>query len=146
MAKGNRTITTGRDYFGRVNGNVTTGASFHGDHAQQLVNAQQYAETITPQSSKDDVAKLLAMIKDALAQSPLPEDVKKEAANAIEGAELQVAKKEPDKPKIADRLKNAAEALAESSKTFESAVKIGNMLGKAILWCGVQWAAWRYGA
>ncbi|GAK59523.1 hypothetical protein U27_06508 [Candidatus Vecturithrix granuli] len=146
MAKENRTITVGRDYFKRVEGNVTTGASIHGDHAQQLVNAQQYAETITPQSSKADVAQLLAMVKEALAQSSLPEDVKKEAANEIEGAQLQVAKKEPDKPKMAGKLKAATEALEESSKTFESAVKIGNMLGKAILWGGVQWAAWRYGA
>lgn len=142
MAKENRTITTGRDYFERVEGNVTTGAS---DQAQQQINVQELADSITPQSSKEDVARLLAMIKDALAQSPLPEDVKQEAASDIQVAQTQVAKKAPDKPKIAGRLKSATDALEESSKTFESAVKIGNMLGKAILWCGVQWAAWRYG-
>ena len=83
--------------------------------------------------------------KEALAQSSLPDEVKQEAANEIEGAQLQVKKEEPDKPQMAGKLKSATEALEESSKTFESAVKIGNMLGKAILWCGVQWAAWRYG-
>ncbi len=146
MAEEKRVIHTGRDYFEKVEGNVTTGASIHGDHAQQLVNAQQYAEAITPQSSKEDVAKLLAMVKEALAQSSLPENVKQEATNEIEGAQLQIKKEEPDKPKMAGKLKSATEALEESSKTFESAVNIGNMLGKAILWCGVQWAAWRYGA
>lgn len=146
MAEGKRVIHTGRDYFEHVEGNVTTGASTHGDQAQQLVNAQQFAETITPQSSKEDIQTLLAMVLEELKRTDLPEDVKEEVTAEITTAEIQVKKEEPKKEKIAAKLKNATEALEESSKTFEAAVKIGNMIGKTILWCGAQWVAWKYGA
>ena len=146
MAKDKRVIHTGRDYFEHIEGDVHTGASIHGDHAHQLVNAQQYADTITPESSQEDVAKLLALVQEALAQSQLPEEVKEEVAAEITTAEIQVKKGEPKKEKIAAKLKDATEALKESSTTIETAVNIGNMIGKAILWCGAQWIAWRYGA
>ena len=143
MAEGKRIIkNVGRDYVEKVEGDYYSGAS---GQAQQQINAQKYADSITPESSKEDVAKLLTMVKEALAKSQLPEEVKEEVAAEITTAEIQVKKEEPKKEKIADKLKNATAALEESSKTFEAAVKIGNMIGKAILWCGAQWAMWKYG-
>ena len=46
------------------------------------------------------------------------------------------------KEKMAGKLKNATEALKESAKTVKEAVMIGNLLGKAIDWCGEQWIEW----
>jgi Ser-tRNA(Ala) deacylase AlaX len=137
-----REIHVGRDYFEKVSGTVTTGASIHGDHAQQQVNAQQYAAGITPQSSKEEVARLLALIQQELAQLNLPDEKKEEVATEIKAAELQVKKEKPDKPKIADRLKSAAAALKEVGMLGMEAVALGNTIGKAILWCGEQWTQW----
>jgi predicted S18 family serine protease len=132
----------GRDYVEHVEGDYYSGAS---GQAQQQINAQQLADSLTSNSSKEDVQKLLQLIREEIAKSQLPEDVKEETLAEIQTAEVQAKKEEPDKEKLATKLKNATEALEGSSKTFEAAVKIGNMIGKAILWCGAQWIAWKYG-
>lgn len=142
MAEEKRVIHTGRDYFEHVEGNVTTGASIHGNQAQQQVNAQQFAAGITPQSSKEDVAKLLTMIREELAHLKLPEEKKEEVAAEVQAAVVQVKKDKPEKPKIADRLKGAVAALKEAGTLSVEAVAIGNALGKAILWCGEHWTPW----
>ncbi len=142
MAEGKRVIHTERDYFERIEGDVHTGASIHGDHAQQLVNAQQYADTITPESSKEDVAKLLALIQQELTRLSLPDEQKDEVAIEVKSAENLVKKEQLDKPKIADRLKSAAAALKEAGTLGAEAIALGNAIGKAILWCGDQWIQW----
>ena len=139
-----RIIHAGRDYFEKIGDQATviTGGS---GQAQQQVNAQQLADELTPSSPKADVQKLLQLIREEIQKAQLPEDVKEEAVAELNTAEVQAKKDEPDKPKLAKKLQNATEALKESSKTFEAAVKIGNMIGKAILWCGAQWVMWKYG-
>lgn len=132
-----RTIHTGRDYFEHVSGNVTTGASIHGDHAQQLL-----LQNITPNSSKDDILKLLSFIQEELPKLPLPEEVKEEVVIEVKAAEIQTRKDQINKEKVAERLKDATEALKESTKTIKETVTIGNLLGKVILWCGEQWMDW----
>lgn len=137
-----RTIKVGRDYFEKVEGNITTGASIHGAQAQQLVNAQQVAAGITPQSSKEDIARLLTMVLEALQQAGLPEEIREEVENEVKGAEIQVKKDPPDKPKMIDRLKNAVAALKGMGEMGTQAVALGNLIGKAIEWGGEQWITW----
>ena len=60
----------------------------------------------------------------------------------IKTAEIQVKKPSPDKPKIAERLGNAATVLQEAMKTSVEAVAVGNAIGQAIQWCGAQWTQW----
>ena len=129
------------DYIEEVKGNVNKTVSY-GDGAQQQINAQSFAEGITPQSSKEDVAKLLALVRAELAQSALPEALQEDVAHEIEGAEKKLQRDAPDKPAIAKKLKEATGALEESAKTVKAAAAIGNLLGKAILWCGLQWMKW----
>lgn len=119
--------------------NLTTGASIHGDHAQQFLN------TVTPDSSRDDILKLLAFVQQELPKLDVPEEVKDEVANEVKGAEIQAKKEAPDKKKIGEKLQNATEALEHVPKLTKSAVTIGNLLGQAILWCGMKWVEWRYG-
>ena len=140
--KSNRTITAGRDYIEHIAGDAHTGASIHGDHAQQQVNAQQFADTITPQSSKEDVAKLLTMVLEELKRTDVPDDVKEEVENEVQGAELQVKKDQPDKKKLVDKLKNAVAALKGMAQVGTEAVALGNLIGKAIEWGGDQWITW----
>ena len=137
-------MNVGRDYMKHIGGQaqVTTGASIHGDQAQQQVNAQQYAQAITPESSPQDVAKLLTLIRQELTTLNLPAEKQEEVAVEVKAAEVQIKKATPDKPKIADRLKSAVAALKEAGTLGAEAVALGNALGKALLWCGEQWTPW----
>ncbi len=98
--------------------------------------------SITPQSSVEDLLKLLQAVQQELTNAPIPEAVKAEVVNEVEGAKLQAQKNPPEKKKIAEKLKNATAALEESAKTVKGAVTIGNLLGQAIVWCGEQWTNW----
>ncbi len=142
MADATRKIKAGRDYIEHVEGDFYSGAS---DNAQQTIHVQNFAEGITPDSPKEDVVKLLGMVKQELATLELPDEVKEETAHEIEGAELQMNKAEPNKEKTAKKLQSATEVLKEAGTLGAKAVEVGNMLGKAILWCGVQWTLWKYG-
>ncbi len=126
------------DFFGAASGNaqVTTGSRIDGDHAQQWLNA------INPQSSREDIRQLLTMIQQELDQVDLPEETKEEVVVEVKSAEVQLKKEPLNKEKMADRLKNAAAALKETGNVTKEAVTIGNLIGKAITWCGVQWIKW----
>lgn len=139
MAEGKRVINVQRDYFENVQGDVKTGASIHGDNAQQQINAQEFAAALTPQSSPQDVAKLLQMLQQDVQRLNVPEAAKEEALTELKSAENQVKKEQPDKPKIADRLKGAWTALKEAGNVGVESVALGNAIGKAILWCGEHW-------
>jgi len=99
-------------------------------------------QSTTPESSKEEIVKLLSFVQQELPKLSLPKEIKEEMANEVKGAEIQVKKDQPDKKRIADKLKNATEALKESAQTVKEAVMIGNLLGKAIDWCGEQWIEW----
>lgn len=139
--------TMGDKHIGRDNIKITgnaqidhlvtgTGDTFQGDYAQKLI------QSTTPQSSQEDIVKLLSFVQQELPKLPLPEEVKEEVTNEVKGAEIQVKKDQPDKEKMAGKLKNATNILKESAKTIKEAVTIGNLLGKAISWCGEQWMEW----
>jgi hypothetical protein len=142
------TVNMGDKHIGRDNieisgnaqvTNLTTGASFQGDHAQQLL------QSTTPQSSKEDILKLLSFVQQELPKLPLTEEVKEEIANEVKGAEIQAKKEEPDKKKIGEKLQSATEALEKVPKLTKAAITVGNLLGQAILWCGMKWVEWKYG-
>ncbi len=139
-------ITVGDKHVGRDNIEIsgsahveqfTTGASFQGDHAQQLL------QSTTSQSSKEDILKLLSFVQQELPKLRLPEDVKEEVAHEVKGAELQLKKNEPNKEKAGQILQHATETLEKVPKLTKAAVTVGNLLGQAILWCGEQWMKWR---
>ena len=129
----------GGNYYEHITGDVTTGPTIVGENARQVNVMQQYADHITPDSPKEDVAQLLKMGLEELNKLDIPEGSKEEVAAELNTAAIQVKKDEPDKPKIADRLKSAAEALKAAGGMGVQAVALGNMIGKAILWCGENW-------
>jgi len=82
------------------------------------------------------------MIKNDLNQLEIPEKIQKEIGNEIEGAEIQLREEKPDKEKISKKLKSATNVLKEMGALGKGAVAFGNLIGKAIAWCGVQWIDW----
>ena len=143
--EGKRVIhSVGRDYLEKISDHavVMTGAS---GQAQQNMNAQQLADRLTPESPKEEVAQLLTLVKQEVAQLDVPDKDKKKITNELEGAELEVTEDQPDKKTIADKLQAATRTLKEVGPLTAQAVKVGNMIGKAILWCGAQWVMWKYG-
>lgn len=140
-----RIIHTGRDYFEKIDGHATviTGGS---DQARQQVNAQQLADALTENSPKEEVSQLLTLLKQEVAQLDVPAKAKKKITHELEGAKLEVTDDQPDKPAMADKLQAATKTLKEVGPLTAQAISVGNMIGKAILWCGVQWAMWKYGA
>lgn len=140
VTMGNKTI--GRDNI-EISGNAqvtefTTGAgdTFQGDYAQKLL------QSTTPQSSQEDIVKLLSFVQQELPKLPLSEEGKEEVANEVKGAEIQAKKTPPDKPKLVDKLKNAAAALKGAGQLGTEAVAVGNLIGKAIEWGGEKWIEW----
>jgi hypothetical protein len=117
---------------------LTTGSgdSFQGDYALKLL------QSTTPQSPQMDILKLLSFVQHEIPKLPIPKSLKEELINEVKGAEIQAKKNPPDKEKISGKLKNATEILKETVQTVKEAATLGNLLGKAILWCGDQWVKW----
>ena len=124
-------VNVGRDYI-RDSQQFTTGASIHGDHAQQLANM------LTPQSTPQDLAVFLAKLREMVKQSEIKVEDKDEIENDLRTAEIQAKKENPDKKKAADALDNANTILTKIIATVPQAVTLGQMLGKAIEYVG-QW-------
>jgi len=79
------------------------------------------------------VEELLRLLEAVKAQLPnLPEEVRSEVRNEVEGAELQVRKDKPDQKKIADKLTNVATVLAAIPKTVAAAVTVFNLVQQAL--------------
>jgi len=139
--------TMGNKHIGRdsieISGNATVtesqiggGDLFQGNYAQKLL------KSTSPQSSQEEIIKLLSFVQQELPKLQLTEDIKEEVVNEVKGAEIQAKKEDPNKKKIAGKLKNATEVLKEIPKTVNEVVIIGNLLGKAIEWCEEQWIKW----
>ncbi|CAK0751936.1 conserved hypothetical protein [Gammaproteobacteria bacterium] len=144
MADEKRIIHAGRDYFENIarHATVITGASTHNDQTQRQINPQQYAQTITPESTSADILKLLTLIQQELVTLKLSEDERDEIVTEVKSAENLLKKAKPDKPKIADRLKSAVEALKGLSTLGTELATLGNSIGQAIVWCGEKWTEW----
>ncbi len=110
--------------------------------AQDQANAVQTNDMFAALASVEELLRLLATIQQEIARLPVSDEVKDEVLNEVQGAEIQAKKPEPDKTKIADKLKSAAAALKEEAAAAKGAVTAGNLLGQAIRWCGEQWTQW----
>lgn len=82
----------------------------------------------------EDLLKLLAEIKARLPELPPKEQAK--LRNAVEGAELEAQEEKPDREEIAAKLTSAQKVLAAIPATVAAALPVGELLGKALIWCG----------
>ncbi len=106
------------------------------DHGTAIQN------NVTEQAPVEDLLALLEKVQQELAVLPVSDEVKAEVQNEVQGAQIQAQKTQPEREKIADKLRNATAALEESSKTVKAVIAVGNMLGQGLIWCGKQWTNW----
>ena len=92
-SQGNRTIHVGHNYIEHVE------RDYISQDTIQQVNAPQFAAGITPQSSKEDVAKLLTMIREELATLNLPADRQKKSRRKSRPQSSRPGRKHPINPK-----------------------------------------------
>lgn len=111
-----------------------------GAHATSVVgdNAQLIANFSTS-SSADDFMKLLASIRKEIDVMGIPADVKDEAALHVDHAIIQAKKESPDKSKLAEYLKKAADIVKDSSTLAIGVSQFWTLIRKAIEWasCGL---------
>lgn len=81
----------------------------------------------------EELLKLLAEIKAQL--SELPPKAQAKLRNAVEGAELEAQEEKPDREEIAAKLTSAQKVLAAIPATVAAALPVGELLGKALIWC-----------
>jgi len=94
----------------------------------------QINNNYAPQAPAEDLLKLLEAIKARLPELPEKEQVK--LRNAVEGAELEAQEDKPDREEIAASLTRAQKVLAAIPGTVAAALPVGELLGKALIWCG----------
>jgi hypothetical protein len=54
----------------------------------------------------------------------------------VEGAELEAQEEKPDGEEIAAVLTHAQKVLAAIPSTVAAALPVGELIGKALIWCG----------
>jgi Fe-S-cluster containining protein len=96
--------------------------------------AQQNNNFAAQQVSTDELLKLLAEIKERLPE--LPEEVRDEVQHEVDGAQLYAKKAKPDAAMITARLTAAQKILAAIPATVAAAKPVGELLGRALVWCG----------
>ena len=82
----------------------------------------------------EDLLKLLTEIKARLPE--LPPKAQAKLRNAVEGAELEAQEEKPDREEIAAKLTSAQKVLAAIPATVAAALPVGELIGKALIWCG----------
>ena len=87
-----------------------------------------------PQVPVEELLKLLAEIKALLPE--LPEEARAEVQNELEGAALQAKKAKPDTAMITAKLTSAQKILKAIPSTVAAALPVGELIGKALIWCG----------
>ena len=102
-----------------------------GKHAVSEQTNTYYA---APQALAEDLLKLLAEIKARLPE--LPDKAQAKLRNAVEGAELEAQEDKPDREEIAAKLTAAQKILAAIPGTVAAALPVGELIGKALIWCG----------
>jgi hypothetical protein len=106
-----------------------------GEHATSLVGEHaQVISNFSPESSVQDLLKLLKTIRQEIEQIDIPSDAKDEAKLEVDRAMLQAQKAEPDKPKLVESLKNAAEIVKNSSTIALGVTQFWTFIRKAIEW------------
>ncbi|MCW5206095.1 hypothetical protein VU08_04060 [Desulfobulbus sp. F5] len=102
-----------------------------GDHAIGEQNYNNAPQGVPP---AEELLKLLAEIKARLPE--LPDKAQAKLRNAVEGAELEAQEDKPDREEIAAKLTAAQKILAAIPGTVAAALPVGELLGKALIWCG----------
>lgn len=98
------------------------------------VGKQVNTYNTAPQTPVEDLLKLLAEIKARLPE--LPEEVRDEVQHEVDGAQLYAKKAKPDAATIAAKLTAAQKVLAAIPGTVAAALPVGELLGRALIWCG----------
>jgi hypothetical protein len=96
--------------------------------------AQQNNNFAGQQVPVDELLKLLAEIKERLPE--LPEEVRDEVQHEVDGAQLYAKKAQPDAATIITKLTAAQKVLAAIPATVAAAKPVGELLGRALIWCG----------
>lgn len=104
--------------------------------AQYNIDGVSGDVNLTAQSGGEDLAHQLAAIRDALAQSSLPEELKTAAVSQVSAAEAASQTPKPSGTQIKTHLDNAAQAIASAEGV---ATKVGT-LAKTLFGIGT-WAA-----
>ena len=101
---------------------------------KNAIGKQVNTYNTAPQVPVEELLKLLAEIKARLPE--LPDKAQAKLRNAVEGAELEAQEDKPDREEIAAKLTSAQKVLTAISGTVAAALPVGELLGKALIWCG----------
>ena len=101
---------------------------------KNAIGKQVKTYTTAQQVPVDELLTLLAEIKARLPE--LPDKAQAKLRNAVEGAELEAQEDKPDREEIAAKLTSAQKVLTAISGTVTAALPVGELLGKALIWCG----------
>ena len=96
--------------------------------------AKQVVNNYAPQAETEDLLKLLAEIKARLPE--LPDKAQVKLRNAVEEVEMEAQEDEPDREEITAALTRAQKVLAAIPGTVAAALPVGELIGKALIWCG----------
>lgn len=88
----------------------------------------------------EELLKLLTEIKARLPE--LPEEIRDEVQHEVDGAQLYAKKDKPDQKKIAAKLMSAQDILKAIPATVAAALPVGELLGKALIWCSKAAGMW----
>lgn len=83
----------------------------------------------------DELLSLLGQVQQGLTWLPLSESVRDKVKGDIRTVQREARKKEPDKGAIIATLKAAQEVLKAVPGTVAAALPVGELLGRALIWC-----------
>ncbi|WP_417908753.1 hypothetical protein [Candidatus Electronema sp. PJ] len=78
---------------------------------------------------------LLGQVQQELSRLPLSETDKEQVKDAVKTAQQEARKAKPDAAMIAAKLTAAQKVLAAIPGTVAAALPVGDLLGKALIWC-----------
>lgn len=117
-----------------VGGNLTGGVIQTGD---RNIASVQFQEASLPAAETVDIRTELNAIRDVLAQLKTPE--RQKIDNALEDAEEELAKSEPDKDEVGKALERALD-YAQKAEGFSAAVEnLAPRITKVAAWLGENW-------
>ncbi|MCW5211838.1 hypothetical protein VU04_02885 [Desulfobulbus sp. TB] len=98
------------------------------------IGKQVISESTATEASVEELLKLLAEIKERLPE--LPDKAQVKLRNAMEEVEMEVQEDKPDREEITDTLTRMQKVLNAVPTTVAAALPVGELLGKALIWCG----------
>ena len=117
-----------------VGGNLTGGVIQTGD---RNIASVQFQEASLPAAETVDIRTELNAIRDVLAQLKTPD--RRKIDNALEDAEEELAKSEPDKDEVGKALERALD-YAQKAEGFSAAVEnLAPRITKVAAWLGENW-------